>query len=80
MAHLDIWLKRAAVTDGPLFRRLSQYDTPVLAARMSDRSVAEIVKARAKAAGLDAEQFASYSLRAGFLTAVARAGESVWKM
>ena len=80
VAHLDAWLARAAVADGPLFRRLSQCGTRVLANRMSDRSVAEIVKARAKAAGLDPEQFAGHSLRAGFLTAAARAGASVWKM
>ena len=77
VAHLDAWLARAAVADGPLFRRLSQCGTRVLDARMSDRSVAEIVKARAKAAGLDPALFAGHSLRAGFLTAVARAGASV---
>lgn len=80
MQHLDTWLERAAITDGPLFRRLSQCGTRVLDTRMSDRSVAEIVKARAKAAGLDPAQFAGHSLRAGFLTSVARAGASVWKM
>lgn len=80
VGHLDAWLARAAIADGPLFRRLSQCGTRVLPNRMSDRSVAEIVKARAKAAGLDPEQFAGHSLRAGFLTAAARAGASVWKM
>lgn len=78
--HLDTWLERAIVDDGPLFRRLSQCATRVLPARMSDRSVAEIVKARAKAAGLDPAAFAGHSLRAGFLTSAARAGASVWKM
>ncbi len=47
---------------------------------MSDRSVAEIVKARAKTAGLGPAAFAGHSLRAGFLTSAARAGASVWKM
>ena len=78
--HLETWLERAAVTEGPLFRRLSQCGTRVLADRMSDRSVAEIVKARAKAAGLDPAAFAGHSLRAGFLTAAAQAGASIWKM
>ncbi len=66
--------------DGPLFRRLSQCGTRVLDARMSDRSVAEVVKARAKRAGLDPRTFAGHSLRAGFLTSAARAGASIWKM
>ena len=78
--HLDAWLERARVVDGPLFRRLSQCGRRVLAERMSDRSVAEIVKARAKAAGLDPAAFAGHSLRAGFLTSAARAGASIWKM
>ena len=78
--HLDAWLERAAVANGPLFQWLSQCGTRVLADRMSDRSVAEIVKARAKAAGLDPALFADYSLRAGFLTSAAWAGASVWKM
>ena len=78
--HLDVWLERAAVTDGPLFRRLSQCGMRVLADRMSDRSVAEVVKARAKRAGLDLTAFAGHSLRAGFLTSAARAGASIWKM
>ena len=78
--HLEAWLERAVVTDGPLFRRLSQCGRRVLPDRMSDRSVAEIVKARAKAAGLDPAAFAGHSLRAGFLTSAARAGASVWKM
>jgi len=78
--HLDAWLERAAITEGPLFRRLSQCGGRVLADRMSDRSVAEIVKARAKAAGLDPAAFAGHSLRAGFLTSAARAGASILKM
>jgi len=80
VAHLDAWLARAAVADGPLFRRVSQCGTRVLAERMSDRSVAEVVKARAKRAGLDPAAFAGHSLRAGFLTSAARAGASIWKM
>jgi len=78
--HLDAWLARAAIAEGPLFRRLSQCGARVLAERMSDRSVAEVVKARAKRAGLDPGAFAGHSLRAGFLTSAARAGASIWKM
>ena len=56
VAHLDAWLERAAITDEPPFQRLSQCGTRVLPDRMSDRSVAELVKARAKAVGLDPAQ------------------------
>ena len=47
---------------------------------MSDRAVARLVQACAKAAGFDPAEFAGHSLRAGFLTAAARTGASVFKM
>jgi len=47
---------------------------------MSDRAVARLVQARARAAGYAGEDFAGHSLRAGFLTAAARSGASVFKM
>ena len=59
-----------------MFQRLSQCGGRVLA----DRSVTEIVKARAKAAGLDPAAFAGHSLQAGFLTSATGARASIWKM
>ncbi len=47
------------------------------AERLSDRSVALIVKAAADRAGLDAAAFSGHSLRAGFTTAAARAGRAL---
>ena len=47
---------------------------------MSDRAVARLVQARAVAAGYATADFAGHSLRAGFLTAAARSGASVFKM
>jgi integrase len=41
------------------------------AARLTDRSVAKIVKAHAARAGLDPAKFAGHSLRSGFLTSAA---------
>ncbi len=49
-------------------------------ARLSDHAVARIVQARAAAAGLDPARYAGHSLRAGFVTAAARAGADVWKI
>ncbi len=48
--------------------------------RLSDHAVARIVQARAAAAGLDPARYAGHSLRAGFVTAAARAGTDVWKI
>jgi len=52
----------------------------VLPDRLTAQSVALIVKAHAKRAGLDPRSFAGHSLRSGFLTSAARRGASVFKM
>ena len=49
-------------------------------ARLSGHAVARIVQVRAAAAGLDPARYAGHSLRAGFVTAAARAGADVWKI
>jgi integrase len=78
--HLEAWLTAAGIEDGWLFRRVSNDGKTVTADPMSDRAVARVVKARVAAAGLDPQHFARHSLRAGFLTAAARAGTSVFDM
>ena len=48
--------------------------------RLTDRSVATIVKAYAGRAGFDASTFSGHSLRSGFLTSAAAKGASIFKM
>lgn len=79
LAHLRAWLDAAAITEGPVFRPLWKGGR-VRPARLSDHAVARIVQARALAAGLDPVRYAGHSLRAGFVTAAARAGSDVWKI
>lgn len=78
--HLEAWLARAGVAEGFVFRRLSNDGKRVTADPMSDRAVARVVQTRVAAAGLDAAVFGGHSLRAGFLTAAARAGASIFQM
>jgi integrase len=78
--HLEAWLAAAGIADGWLFRRLSNDGQRVTAAPMSDRAVARVVQQRVAAAGLDPAAYAGHSLRAGFLTAAARAGASIFDM
>jgi integrase len=78
-ALLEAWLERSGIADGFLFRRLGARGT-LTTSPMSDRAVARLVQARAAAAGYDEGAFAGHSLRAGFLTAAARSGASVFKM
>lgn len=79
VAALRAWLDAAGVTAGPVFRRVSKGQR-ALPGRLTDRSVADIVKAHASRVGLDPAQFAGHSLRSGFLTSAAARGASVFKM
>jgi hypothetical protein len=78
--HLEAWLAAAGIADGWLFRRISNDGKQVTAEPMSDRAVARVVQQRVAAAGLDPAAYAGHSLRAGFLTAAARAGASIFDM
>ncbi|WP_439365494.1 site-specific integrase [Bradyrhizobium sp. DASA03005] len=73
------WLDSAGITSGPVFRPINKAGT-VSAARLTDRSVANVVKAYASRAGLDEKQFSGHSLRRGFLTSAAAAGKSIFRM
>jgi site-specific recombinase XerD len=64
---------------GPIFRPIAKGER-LQNARLTDRSVAKIVKAHAARAGLDPEKFAGHSLRSGFLTSAAAHGASIFKM
>jgi site-specific recombinase XerD len=79
VAALKTWLAVASITDGPVFRPIGKGNR-VLATRLTDRSVANIVKAHAARVGLDPANFAGHSLRSGFLTSAAARGASIFKM
>src|SRR5438445_1800065 len=64
------WLEASGIEAGPIFRPIDKAGT-VRASRLTDRSVANIVKAYAGRAGFDASTFSGHSLRAGFLTSPA---------
>jgi site-specific recombinase XerD len=69
------WLVASALTDGPLFRGLTNSGY-LRENGLSDRMVARIVKRCVENAGYDAKLFAGHSLRAGLATAAALAGVS----
>jgi site-specific recombinase XerD len=73
-----VWLDAAGITTGPVFRSLRKGGK--VGARLTDRSVAKIVKGHAARVGLDPALFAGHSLRAGFLTSAAAGGASIFKM
>jgi integrase len=73
------WLDAAGIECGPIFRPINKAGT-VAVSRLTDRSVANIVKAYANRAGFDASLFSGHSLRSGFLTTAAANGASIFKM
>jgi site-specific recombinase XerD len=60
------WLSASGIDSGPAFRSVDRHGN-LGAKRLSDRAVADMVKRRALAAGLDGT-FAGHSMRAGFAT------------
>lgn len=70
---LQTWLKAANISGGPLFRSVNRHGQ-VKKGRLSDKSVALVVKRSAEAAGLDPSRYSGHSLRAGLATSAAAAG------
>lgn len=69
---LRTWLDSAGLNSGPMFRRFNKWGS--MGARLTDQTVAHVIKSLAESAGLDPRQFSGHSLRAGFITSAAVAG------
>jgi site-specific recombinase XerD len=76
---LRAWLQAAGIESGAIFRPIGKA-SKLRSGRLTDQSVANIVKAYAARAGLDATVFSGHSLRSGFLTSAAANGASIFKM
>lgn len=74
VAALRHWLDEAGIGAGAVFRPLG---SRAGGERLTDRSVANIVKEAAEAAGLDPSRYSGHSLRAGLATAAALAGAGI---
>jgi len=72
---LEAWLDFARIKEGPIFRPIRQ-NGKVLDNRLTDRSVALIVKRHVGHAGFTAEEFSGHSLRSGLATSAAAAGQN----
>jgi len=76
---LKTWLAAAGITAGPVFRKVTQGNR-VLDNALTDRAVALLIKACAKRAGLESNDFSGHSLRAGAITSAAERGAALLKM
>jgi site-specific recombinase XerD len=67
------WLKITEIKKGPLFRKFYK-GIKLSEIRLSDQSVALIIKEYLKKAGIDNTNYSGHSLRSGFATSAAEAG------
>jgi site-specific recombinase XerD len=79
VAGVKAWLQAAGITEGPIFRSIKKGGL-VTPQRLTDRSVAQIIKMRAEAAGFDPIMFSGHSLRAGFVTSALHHGADILRV
>ncbi len=72
---VEAWLAESGITTGPIFRMVDR-NGRVRTNRLTGRAVAEVVKRRAAAVGLDPAGIGGHSLRSGYCTAATVAGAS----
>lgn len=72
---LQDWLARCGFNEGPLFRPIDRFGR-VSQKRLTPAAVADVVKRYAAKVGLNANEFAGHSLRAGLATSAAMGGAS----
>ena len=70
---LQNWLKISQINSGPLFRRFSK-GSKLTEKRLTDQTVALIIKKYLQLAGIDSKNYSGHSLRSGFATSAAESG------
>tara|TARA_B100001057_G_C22803248_1_gene932366 strand:- start:322 stop:1278 length:957 start_codon:yes stop_codon:yes gene_type:complete len=71
--NLKNWLNVSKIKKGPVFVRFSK-GSSLTDARLTDQSVALIIKEYLDKAGIDSKNYSGHSLRSGFATSAAEAG------
>jgi site-specific recombinase XerD len=73
VVSIQNWLKISEINSGPLFRRFSK-GAKLTEMRLTDQTVALIIKKYLQLAGIDSKNYSGHSLRSGFATSAADAG------
>ena len=73
VVSIQKWLRIANITKGPVFRRF-QKGSNLSINRLTDQTVALIIKKYLNFAGIESENYSGHSLRSGFATSAAEAG------
>ena len=70
---LKKWIKISKIESGPLFRRFVK-GSKLSEKRLTDQTVALLIKEYLKLAGIDSKNYSVHSLRSGFATSAAESG------
>ena len=70
---LKRWLNISKITKGPIFRRFSK-GSKLSKDRLTDQTIALIIKKYLEKAGIDSKNYSGHSLRSGFATSAAESG------
>jgi len=70
---LKKWIEVSSIKSGPLFRRFAK-GSKLTESRLTDQTVALLIKEYLKLAGIDSENYSGHSLRSGFATSAAESG------
>jgi len=70
---LKNWIEISNINSGPLFRRFSK-SSKLLENRLSDQTIALLIKKYLKLAGINNKDYSGHSLRSGFATSAAESG------
>jgi site-specific recombinase XerD len=72
-SHLKKWIKISNIKNGPIFRRFAK-GCSLTSHRLTDQSVALLIKRYLELAGIENKNYSGHSLRSGFATASAESG------
>ena len=73
VASIQNWIEISKINSGPLFRRFSK-GSNLSEKRLTDQTVALLIKNYLNLAGIDSRNYSGHSLRSGFATTAAEAG------
>jgi site-specific recombinase XerD len=73
VVSLKNWLELSRITAGPLFRRFVK-GSKLAENRLTDQTVALLIKKYLNLAGIDSKNYSGHSLRSGFATSAAESG------
>ncbi len=70
---IEKWIKKSNINTGPLFRRFTK-GSNLSVNRLSDQTVALLIKTYLDLAGINSKDYSGHSLRSGFATSAAESG------